>query len=122
MKHLFLDLERPLNRKEWWLAQAILLAVSNVVYFLLAWDMIAQGHDLLQIVNSPQIQTAMWITMLIGLLPAIKRYRALGRSGWRSLLVFVPLVGPVWQMIECGILPDRVMAVNRREEAPGLAG
>jgi hypothetical protein len=34
----------------------------------------------------------------------MKRYHDMGMSGWWWLVVFIPVVGPIWQVIECGFV------------------
>lgn len=34
----------------------------------------------------------------------IKRYHDRGKSGWWWLILFVPLIGVLWQIVECGFL------------------
>jgi uncharacterized membrane protein YhaH (DUF805 family) len=38
----------------------------------------------------------------IGWMNMIRRYHDRGKSGWWSLLVVVPIIGPIWQFIELG--------------------
>jgi uncharacterized membrane protein YhaH (DUF805 family) len=33
-----------------------------------------------------------------------KRWHDRNKSGWYSLLILVPLIGPIWLLIECGFL------------------
>jgi uncharacterized membrane protein YhaH (DUF805 family) len=33
-----------------------------------------------------------------------KRWHDRGKSGWWSLIVLVPIIGPLWMFIECGFL------------------
>lgn len=41
----------------------------------------------------------------IGLAIAAKRWHDRNKSAWWILIVFVPVVGGLWYLIECGFLP-----------------
>jgi uncharacterized membrane protein YhaH (DUF805 family) len=36
---------------------------------------------------------------------SVKRWHDRGKSGWWCLINLIPLLGPLWQLIECGLLP-----------------
>jgi uncharacterized membrane protein YhaH (DUF805 family) len=42
-----------------------------------------------------------WIQIALG----VKRYHDLGHPGMRTLLTFIPVVGPFWVLYECGFIP-----------------
>ena len=44
---------------------------------------------------------ALWISLAI----AVKRWHDRNKSGWWIFIMFVPVVGPFWYLIECGFLP-----------------
>lgn len=44
------------------------------------------------------------LTTWIGLAVSIKRFHDRDKSGFWILIIFVPLIGPLWQFIECGFL------------------
>ena len=44
------------------------------------------------------IIVGMWITITI----SIKRFHDRGKSGWWILIMFIPLIGPLWWLIELG--------------------
>jgi uncharacterized membrane protein YhaH (DUF805 family) len=33
-----------------------------------------------------------------------KRWHDRGKSGWWTLIMLIPLIGPIWFLVECGIL------------------
>ncbi len=59
---------------------------------------------------------AFWISLAAG----VKRFDDRNKSGWWVLIVFVPVIGGLWYLIECGFLkgttgpntygPDPLMA------------
>jgi uncharacterized membrane protein YhaH (DUF805 family) len=42
---------------------------------------------------------------LIGIIVQIKRWHDRDKSGWWVLINFVPCIGGLWTLIECGFLP-----------------
>lgn len=42
--------------------------------------------------------------LLIGIIVQIKRWHDRDKSGWWVLINFVPIVGGLWSLIECGFL------------------
>jgi len=47
----------------------------------------------------------------------VKRWHDRGKSGWMVLVNLIPLVGPIWALIECGFLPGDA-AANAYGENP----
>jgi uncharacterized membrane protein YhaH (DUF805 family) len=43
-----------------------------------------------------------------GIVVTIKRYHDRNKSGWWILIIFIPIVGAIWQLIECGFLRGTV--------------
>jgi uncharacterized membrane protein YhaH (DUF805 family) len=41
-----------------------------------------------------------WISLAI----AVKRYHDRDKSGWWVLIIFLPVIGALWYLIECGFL------------------
>lgn len=41
----------------------------------------------------------------IGLAASVKRWHDCDKSGWWMLVTFVPVIGGLWFLIECGFLP-----------------
>ena len=37
-----------------------------------------------------------------------KRWHDRDKSGWWTLITLIPLVGPIWALVECGFLPGTV--------------
>lgn len=40
-----------------------------------------------------------------GVALAVKRWHDRNKTGWWTLIGFIPLIGPVWTFLECGCLP-----------------
>lgn len=42
---------------------------------------------------------------LLGIIVQIKRWHDRDKSGWWVLINFIPYIGAIWSLIECGLLP-----------------
>jgi uncharacterized membrane protein YhaH (DUF805 family) len=91
---------------------------------------VANGGDLHAAMSSPAMVIVMLALTLIylvllfwvGLAVHIKRWHDRDKSGWWVLTGFIPVVGPIWSLIECGIL-DGTPGPNRFGLSPkGVAG
>jgi uncharacterized membrane protein YhaH (DUF805 family) len=45
-----------------------------------------------------------FILSLVSIIVQIKRWHDRDKSGWWVLINFIPLVGPLWMLVECGFL------------------
>ena len=97
------------NRAKWWL-----INIATSIVYCLAIGAIGGSAAL-----SPDPQAAMaaigavgGIILLvltvaifwIGLAVAAKRWHDRGKSAWWILIAFVPVIGGLWYLIECGFL------------------
>ena len=117
-KNLYLSFEGRLNRKPFWLG---LLAMAVVIWILefIIFSMFG-GSAMMSIdANNPDAAAAMTTAMsgmmvpfsilfLVFLWPTLaiytKRWHDRDKSGWWSLIMFVPIIGGLWFLIECGFL------------------
>ena len=96
-KQLFLSPQGRLNRKPYWIGVLILLAIQLVGNLLFA------NFDR----EAPSIPAL--IVSLLLLYPSvvlgIKRCHDRDHPGWWLLIVLIPLLGPLWLLVELGFLP-----------------
>ena len=95
-KQLFLSPQGRLNRKPYWIGVLILLAIQLVGNLLFA------NFDR----EAPSIPAL--IVSLLLLYPSvvlgIKRCHDRDHPGWWLLIVLIPLLGPLWLLVELGFL------------------
>lgn len=117
-KNLYLSFEGRINRQPFWLGLLAMVVVVWVLEFIL-FSMFG-GRVMMNIdTNNPDAAAAMsnamsgmmlpiGILTLIFLWPSLalytKRWHDRDKSGWWSLIMFVPVVGALWFLIECGFL------------------
>lgn len=95
---LFLTNDGRINRQPYWMGVLVLVVVNLVAGLLigLIFRDSAFGHILSLIVAVALIYPSINI--------GIKRFHDRDKSGWWVLICLVPLIGPIWYLIECGFL------------------
>ena len=98
-KYLLTSFEGRINRGKFWAGIGAMIAISIVMAILdgIFGTYVGDGLGLLGLI---------W--MLISIYPATalyaKRWHDREKSGWWTLIVFVPIIGALWLLIECGFL------------------
>ncbi len=111
----FLSFEGRSPRKTFWLSLLVMLIISwilqLIVFAIFGGSMMSMDPN-----ASPEAQKAamngMWlplgIVILLTLWPSLaiyaKRWHDRNKSGWWSLIMFVPIIGGIWMLIELGFL------------------
>ena len=106
----FTSFNGRIPRMTFWLSVLILMIVQWVLFALFG-GMAMMNFD----PNDPAAAEAamrgmwpLWIISLIFLWPSLavyaKRWHDRDKSGWWSLILFVPIIGFIWFLIECGFL------------------
>jgi len=109
MKDLLFGVHGRVNRAKFWLV-ALGIFVLEVIIFAVLGGTTAMSTDPQQaLANIGPVAgivlfvfgvVALWISIAV----AIKRYHDRDKSGWWVLIVFVPIIGGLWYLIECGFL------------------
>lgn len=99
MKNLLLSLNGRIPRKTYWMF-FLAIIVLNVV--ALALDSLIAGDDidafpLFSIIISLAL---IWPSIAV----SVKRWHDRDKSGWWMLITLIPLVGPIWALVENGFL------------------
>lgn len=93
---LLFSFDGRINRAKYWLGTVI------------AWVFGAVAVALLQTVGGTiglLVAIAAYVALIwVGFAVLIKRWHDRGKSGWWVLIVFVPLIGYLWALIETGFL------------------
>lgn len=97
--YLFTSFDGRINRAKFWAGYVILWVASVIVIGLLAAILgDSAGFWILYIV-------AVAFLVVAGLAVQIKRWHDRNKSGWWVLISLIPLIGPIWAIIETGFLP-----------------
>ena len=109
MTNLLFGFQGRTNRAKFWLVALIILVIEFILFGALG-SMIGMSADPEQALNA--IGPVAWIVIVvfgivapwISVAVAVKRYHDRNKSGWWVLIVFVPVIGGLWYLIECGFL------------------
>lgn len=126
-QHMFLSFDGRLRRLHFWIGAIILWVVQMVIFsvaFGSAFSMAAAGGNPSALFAGPA--AIGWILMLALLYPSlalqVKRWHDRDKTGWMVLIAFIPLIGALWVLIECGFL-DGTPGPNKYGPSPkGLGG
>ena len=112
---MFTSFEGRINRQKWWLGLLALVILQWIIYFVIG---LIFGGAMMAGIDPDNPEAAMQsmrviaiplvILTLVFLWPTLalyaKRWHDRGKSGWWTLIMLVPLVGPIWLLVECGFL------------------
>ncbi len=99
-----------IGRGTWWLAQVVGIPIVYLIGASLLVGLVAaspadtaQDLDLVWGVSLILVLIAAFITgVWINFSSTIQRYHDRGKSGFWSLILLIPFIGPIWVVIECG--------------------
>jgi len=115
--HLLFQFDGRINRAKFWLGVVVILIVEAIALAIIA----AIGFDsAIGIILALVLYVAVvWASLAI----SIKRWHDRGKSGWWVLISLIPLVGPIWALVETGFLPgtDGPNQYGTDPLAPGIA-
>lgn len=107
-----------IGRMQWWLAQ---LAILVVIAAAIAAIMVAVGPNEPSSAKASVVLIVCAVCVLIvwiNLACTVKRFHDRDKSGWWVLVIFVPYIGAIWQIVECGFLSGS-SGSNRFGPPPG---
>ncbi len=98
-KYLYTSFEGRIGRQSFWLGIIVLIVVSIIA-------------GVIDAVLGTQTESGIGIIGIIVSLAVIypsialyaKRWHDRGKSGWWTLIGFIPIVGGIWMLVELGIL------------------
>ena len=116
--HMLFSADGRIRRRDWWLYGTMVVFLSGVLFFVLFFVMAVLGQakandPMAPILGDLYFPVFCWMIVCI----SSKRWHDRGKSGYMSLLTFVPAIGLAWTIIECGIL-DGVHGPNKYGPSP----
>jgi uncharacterized membrane protein YhaH (DUF805 family) len=99
-KKFYFSAEGRANRKQFWLWLVLPVFIISIILALIDTSM---GHNVEEGVG---VLSGLWalIVLIPSILVYIKRFHDRDKSGWWVLIALVPIIGPLWILIECGFL------------------
>jgi uncharacterized membrane protein YhaH (DUF805 family) len=109
-----------IGRLQWWLAQLAILGVLLVGFTIVVMSVGATRIDETTLPASAFviIGLTLVLTTWINIASTVKRFHDRDKSGYWFFIVFVPYVGAIWQIVECGFLSGSY-SINRYGPPPG---
>ena len=109
MQSLLFSFQGRINRAKFWLVHVVMWVVVLVVFgaILGSAALSSNPQAALQsvgLVGGLILLVVYILALWIGLAIAAKRWHDRNKSAWWILIVFVPAVGGLWYLIECGFL------------------
>ena len=99
----FLSFRGRIGRGMWWLTGVLqLLLIAGAIGYVAAVDAAEDPRTGWQ---GPVFLLIVLMFTWVGLCANIKRYHDLGKSGFWVLISFVPVIGPIWLIVELGFFP-----------------
>ena len=97
LSQLLFTFEGRIGRQAYWLGVVLMLA-AGIVASIIDWVVLGNSNGVLSAVVG-------LVSFVASLAVSIKRWHDRDKSGWWVLIVFVPLIGWLWAIIENGFLP-----------------
>ncbi len=94
-KYLFTSFEGRINRAKFWAGVAVFFAIGILGAII---DGVLGANGIVSII----ISLAM---IYFACALYAKRWHDREKSGWWTLIILVPIIGGIWLLVECGILP-----------------
>ncbi len=102
-KDLLFGFNGRINRGKYWAGYGAIVALGIVVVILATIVVAANSGALALIVMIIVVAFAV-AQIWVGLAISIKRWHDRGKSGWWILIGLIPIVGPIWALVETGFL------------------
>ncbi len=109
MKSLLFSFEGRVNRTKFWLVNLGVIVIEAILFgaagggAMMVTDPTAAASPVgtMGIVALLLCIPLVWVALAI----AVKRWHDRNKTGWWILISFVPVIGALWYLIECGFLP-----------------
>jgi uncharacterized membrane protein YhaH (DUF805 family) len=95
-KTLLFSFEGRINRKPYWMFFLTVIAV-NIVLVILSMAISEKMGTMLMLLFSILV---LWSALAL----QAKRWHDRDKSAWWLLMNLVPVIGPIWVLVECGFL------------------
>jgi uncharacterized membrane protein YhaH (DUF805 family) len=99
-KYLLTSFEGRINRAKFWAGVGVLIAaaiLASLIDSILGLHFGEAGFGLISALVG-------LVSIYLGIALYAKRWHDRDKSGWWTLIVLVPIIGPIWFLVECGIL------------------
>ncbi|MCP4316883.1 MAG: DUF805 domain-containing protein [Hyphomicrobiales bacterium] len=109
--HLFFSPSGRIGRIQWWLGWLLPIAIL-AISLVLAGGLVGENVEAIEagapvneliavLIMFTFLSTCIWVNICL----TVKRYHDRDKSAWWIFIVLVPVIGPIWQIVECGFMP-----------------
>ena len=105
------------SRAEWWRVHIICAVLATMLEHMMFAQLVPRDGGSMQPISLlwPIASLAlMWVSFA----SVVRRFHDRGKSGWWALLYFIPVIGWLWILIECGFLPSKPGVTHTVKPAP----
>ncbi|MCG6856861.1 MAG: DUF805 domain-containing protein [Salaquimonas sp.] len=102
-KYLFLSLEGRINRAKFWAGIGVIFVgaiIATIIDNVAGLTIGGQPYGVVYIIY---VIAMIWPAIML----YAKRWHDRDKSGWWTLIAFVPVIGGIWILIELGILAGK---------------
>ena len=97
------------GRQTYWLKTVIIYAIALAIGAVLGVIQVATASDTGTNDGVMASTTVIWfavvgVAFFASLTTTVKRWHDRGKSGWWVFISWVPIIGSIWALIECGFL------------------
>ena len=106
--HFFFSPSGRIGRAQWWFGWLLPVTIASSA-MIIARELM--GADTVSVAPTKEfaailivftsVSACIWINLCL----TAKRYHDRNKSSFWYFIVLVPVIGPVWQLVECGFLP-----------------
>ena len=100
LKEIYFSFNGRIPRKVFWIYGFLGMIGAFIALFAAAFILGMISQILALIIIIPGYILIIWASLAI----QIKRWHDRNKSGWWVFIGLVPLIGPIWQLVECGFL------------------
>lgn len=98
LSEILFSFKGRVGRKTYWMFFLGFMAVLFLLVFVMS--MIGLSETTLSIVTLVLYIPAIWMSLSV----QVKRWHDRDKSGWWVLISFIPIIGPLWALVENGFL------------------
>lgn len=118
MKSFLFSFSGRIGRKQFWLTSLFMLVINIVAFIpvVATFDEVTQTPGIIGLIILLAVLVFnTWVSLAL----YVKRFHDRDKSGWWVLISIVPIIGPIWLLVECGFLRGSI-GVNQFGSDPVL--
>ncbi len=100
MKDIFLSFQGRISRKVYWLYGILGLLIGSLIAAGIVIGIASVIGSWFNFLLFPIYIMLIWASLAV----QVKRWHDRDKSGWWVLISLVPVIGAIWQLVECGFL------------------